>query len=111
MRNQLLRDTDWASMAHSLEVRVPLVDSVLLAKLSPWAGPERRRKGKRLLATAPSRALPTAVTERAKTGFTTPVGTWMTSHIRSGKSASRNVGAATVPWARDWSRVVGARLH
>ena len=26
MRNQLLRDTDWASMAHSLEVRVPLVD-------------------------------------------------------------------------------------
>src|SRR5581483_1251603 len=26
MRNQLLRDTDWASMAHGLEVRVPLVD-------------------------------------------------------------------------------------
>jgi hypothetical protein len=25
MRNQLLRDTDWASMAHSLEVRTPLV--------------------------------------------------------------------------------------
>ena len=34
MRNQLLRDTDWASMAHSLEVRVPLVDAVLLAKLA-----------------------------------------------------------------------------
>ena len=32
MRNQLLRDTDWASMAHSLEVRVPLVDAVLLEK-------------------------------------------------------------------------------
>ena len=31
MRNQLLRDADWASMAHSLEVRVPLVDAVLLA--------------------------------------------------------------------------------
>ena len=30
MRNQLLRDTDWASMAHSLEVRVPLVDVKLL---------------------------------------------------------------------------------
>src|SRR5262249_32812985 len=26
MRNQLLRDADWASMAHSLELRVPLVD-------------------------------------------------------------------------------------
>ena len=30
MRNQLLRDADWASMAHSLEVRVPLVDVQLL---------------------------------------------------------------------------------
>ena len=26
MRNQLLRDTDWASMAHGVEVRVPFVD-------------------------------------------------------------------------------------
>src|ERR1044071_8347615 len=26
MRNQLLRDTDWASMKHSVEVRVPSVD-------------------------------------------------------------------------------------
>ena len=26
MRNQLLRDADWAGMAHSLEIRVPLVD-------------------------------------------------------------------------------------
>ncbi|MDE3217944.1 MAG: hypothetical protein KGO23_01070, partial [Nitrospirota bacterium] len=35
MRNQLLRDTDWASMAHSLEVRIPLVDAILLNKLAP----------------------------------------------------------------------------
>ena len=34
MRNQLLRDTDWASMAHSLEVRVPLVDSKLLSQFA-----------------------------------------------------------------------------
>ena len=26
MRNQLLRDTDWSSMAHGLEVRSPLLD-------------------------------------------------------------------------------------
>ncbi len=30
MRNQLLRDADWAGMAHSLEIRVPLVDLQLL---------------------------------------------------------------------------------
>src|SRR6516225_1488042 len=34
MRNQLLRDTDWASMAHSLEVRVPLVDVKLLSQFA-----------------------------------------------------------------------------
>ena len=35
MRNQLLRDADWASMAHSLEVRVPLVDVPLLRAVAP----------------------------------------------------------------------------
>ena len=40
MKNQLLRDTDWASMAHSLEVRVPLVDVTLLQALCSFkAGP------------------------------------------------------------------------
>jgi asparagine synthase (glutamine-hydrolysing) len=29
MRNQLLRDSDWAGMAHSLEIRVPFVDKIL----------------------------------------------------------------------------------
>lgn len=111
MRNQLLRDTDWASMAHSLEVRVPLVDSVLLAKLAPWAGPQWRRRGKRLLASAPSRGLPDAVTSRAKTGFTTPIEMWMTSHIRARKSERRSVGISAGPWARDWSRVVGEQIQ
>src|SRR5262249_13771507 len=35
MRNQLLRDIDWASMAHGLEVRVPFVDVCLLEHLGP----------------------------------------------------------------------------
>ncbi|MGB6026016.1 MAG: asparagine synthase (glutamine-hydrolyzing), partial [Candidatus Sulfotelmatobacter sp.] len=35
MRNQLLRDADWAGMAHSLEIRVPLVDFTLLRALAP----------------------------------------------------------------------------
>src|SRR5262249_27333022 len=40
LRNQLLRDTDWASMAHGLEVRVPLVDPILLRSVAELtAGP------------------------------------------------------------------------
>ena len=50
MRNQLLRDTDWASMAHSLEVRVPLVDAVLLrADTAPYSA---KNGGKNLCLTA-----------------------------------------------------------
>lgn len=36
LRNQLLRDTDWASMAHAFEVRLPLVDIVLWRRLAPF---------------------------------------------------------------------------
>ena len=35
MRNQLLRDADWAGMAHGVEIRVPLVDVTLLRSLAP----------------------------------------------------------------------------
>ena len=34
MRNQLLRDSDWAAMAHSLEVRMPFVDKMLFDQLA-----------------------------------------------------------------------------
>ena len=35
LRNQLLRDADWAGMAHSVEIRTPLVDRVLLERAAP----------------------------------------------------------------------------
>ena len=73
MRNQLLRDTDWASMAHSLEVRVPLVDVELLRHLAavttntPVAIQAHARRTVRVV------PLPSKVIERSKTGFTTPI--------------------------------------
>ena len=42
MRNQLLRVADWAGMAHSLEIRVPLVDIVLLRKIAPLLASNHR---------------------------------------------------------------------
>ena len=76
LRNQLLRDMDWASMAHSLEVRVPLVDAHLLAKLAPVLV-TRRERGKQILANAPRPPLPDAVRARRKTGFTLPIKEWL----------------------------------
>ena len=107
MRNQLLRDTDWASMAHSLEVRVPLVDARLLSRL---AGPLQAcatDDRKQFLAGSPTVPLPDRVARRPKTGFTTPVGKWQ---LRSAETqAWREVPALareTCPWARRWGHVI-----
>src|ERR1051326_2056864 len=76
LRNQLLRDMDWASMAHSLEVRVPLVDAHLLRKLAPVLV-TRRERVKQVLADAPRPPLPAALRSRRKTGFTLPINEWL----------------------------------
>ena len=76
MRNQLLRDTDWAGMAHSLEIRVPFVDVELLRALVPMlAG--KRPPGKRDMALTPKTGLPDDVLGRAKTGFAVPLWEWL----------------------------------
>jgi asparagine synthase (glutamine-hydrolysing) len=76
MRNQLLRDTDWAGMAHSIEVRVPLVDWTLVRTLAPILA-AHPALGKDALAGAARPRLPASVLDRPKTGFTVPVRDWM----------------------------------
>jgi asparagine synthase (glutamine-hydrolysing) len=76
LRNQLLRDIDWASMAHSLEVRVPLVDAHLLRRLAPVIV-GRRNRGKETLAAAARPPLPREILQRRKTGFTLPIREWL----------------------------------
>jgi asparagine synthase (glutamine-hydrolysing) len=74
MRNQLLRDADWAGMAHSLEIRVPLVDLHLLRAVVPFAS---GLHGKKEMARTPATALPEAILNRRKTGFSIPVRNWL----------------------------------
>lgn len=105
LRNQLLRDSDWASMDHSVELRTPLVDAWLLAQVEPCLSSFERFPHKELLAKAPSKALPDAVIRRRKTGFGIPVGQWRTEHpAPSGASGSR--GWAKV-LASDYGETVG----
>jgi asparagine synthase (glutamine-hydrolysing) len=75
MRNQLLRDTDWASMAHSLEVRTPLVDATLLRQIAPLLMVEKGRC-KQHFADSPRNPLPPWLSTRRKTGFTVPLAAW-----------------------------------
>lgn len=98
LRNQLLRDTDWAGMAHGVEIRPPFVDVPLFRALAPlMAGP--RPPGKAAIAAAAGPALPRAVATRPKTGFTTPVRTWI-----------RELGLDAGPerGLRGWARRVAA---
>ena len=86
MRNQLLRDSDWASMDHSVELRTPLVDAHLLASLQTLLPSFSRYPGKRLLAESPKNPLPSAIIERRKTGFGIPVGRWLAEESPTDKS-------------------------
>jgi asparagine synthase (glutamine-hydrolysing) len=76
MTNQLLRDTDWASMAHSLEVRTPLVDAALLRQIAPLLLVEGARC-KQYFAASPQPPLPSWLRRRKKTGFGIPLAAWM----------------------------------
>lgn len=74
MRNQLLRDADWAGMAHSVEIRVPYLDLPLFEYcLNRFP----RKISKTLLFTALSKPLPDEITSRKKTGFFVPVREWL----------------------------------
>lgn len=85
LRNQLLRDSDWASMDHSVELRTPLVDAHLLQTLQPLLGAFSRYPGKSLLARAPTLPLPDHIQRRRKTGFGIPVSRWLAdSSVRKG---------------------------
>jgi asparagine synthase (glutamine-hydrolysing) len=106
MRNQLLRDTDWTSMTHGLEVRVPLVDHVLLRTVATVACTGRRSESgvtKASLASSPSTPLPEQVVSRAKTGFTTPIGSWLQSRSLPAPAPPSHASRPSKQWARQWA--------
>lgn len=104
LRNQLLRDTDWASMAHSLEVRVPFVDAILLRAVASDFASLGPGVGKRLLANSPNIAVPSQILGRGKTGFGTPIEQWLKDdkRIERWRQVPR-LQSANCPWARRWA--------
>lgn len=104
MRNQLLRDADWAGMAHGIEIRVPLVDVDLLRSTAPLMSSLTPRAGKNALAAAPSLPLPSEILKRAKTGFAVPTAVW-TAASTGATSGAEPRGLTS----RRWSKLVIAR--
>lgn len=79
MKNQLLRDTDWASMTHPIEVRVPFAEAGLLSSLAPFLHGSGSKKHWLLESTA--QPLPPQLATRRKTGFVVPLWDWMRAEL------------------------------
>lgn len=98
MRNQLLRDADWAGMSHGVEIRLPFVDPFFLAALP--SGPVLAgMNAKDAIAEVPTPPLPDSVRHRRKTGFTTPLGRWLQDAAGAPRQPGIDLSAASRAWA------------
>jgi asparagine synthase (glutamine-hydrolysing) len=79
MQNQLLRDTDYMSMSHGLEVRVPFLDQDLMGLMHSIAAQTKfsKKQPKHLLIKAFRNLLPEPAWNRKKMGFSFPFAEWM----------------------------------
>lgn len=128
MQNQLLRDTDAMSMSHSLEVRVPFLDSELVEYVcrSPSNAKRGGEGAKPLLRRAVSDIVPSTVLQRDKTGFTFPFAEWLDDElepvverafqedilaqtpldVNAARSLREAFRRGEVHWSRPWAVVV-----
>src|SRR6266851_3811387 len=90
MASTLLRDTDSVSMARSLEVRVPLLDTPLVEFVGSLPDAARRRPGtqKALLVEALGDLLPQEILAQRKRTFTLPWEEWLRGPLRVRMEAS-----------------------
>jgi len=127
LQNQLLKDTDVMSMAHSVEVRVPFLDHPLVEHVLalPRAWRLERGRPKALLLDALGDALPQEVWDRPKMGFTFPFESWLRERadelerrclepklLRPAAVGAvwRQFRAGRVHWSRPWSLLVLAQF-
>jgi len=84
MRNTLLRDSDFMSMAHGLEVRVPFLDRELVETCFRIPGHKKLqgRSPKGLLLASLGVELPAEIANRPKRGFTLPFERWLRGEMR-----------------------------
>lgn len=124
MKSMLLRDTDQMSMAHSLEVRVPLLDPDLVEFLFTVPGTLKldRHRPKPLLTRPLDGLIPKECIFRPKKGFELPFEVWLRKDLKNRieelfasyesnklfseiglRSLWRSFNAGKVSWSRVWA--------
>jgi asparagine synthase (glutamine-hydrolysing) len=128
MRNTLLRDSDFMSMAHGLELRVPFLDRALVEACFRISGKGKLQgdSPKPLLLRSLGVELPPEIVNRPKRGFTLPFEHWLRAEMKPmvGDALSKNGGmqdllsagsvrdvwnrflAGRTSWSRPWSLFV-----
>jgi asparagine synthase (glutamine-hydrolysing) len=107
MRHQLLRDSDWAGMGHSVEIRVPFVDVELLRNIAPLLA-SKHSPTKQDMARTPSSPLPPSILNRRKTGFQVPVRDWLLARSKYDRLRKHHYGRNR--GLRGWAREVYAHF-
>jgi asparagine synthase (glutamine-hydrolysing) len=100
---RLLRDNDVASMASSLEQRVPLVDRVLFESVDRLPDQARYRPlgEKAMLRRIGLRGLDPALFERPKSGFVLPFDRWIRRGLKDAMDQTLRDPQAIVPVGLD----------
>jgi asparagine synthase (glutamine-hydrolysing) len=114
LHDQLLRDTDSMSMAHSIEARVPFLDPALVEAVLRLPPDAKLKRGvnKPLLLESIDDPLPREIWDRPKQGFTLPFARFLREHHL--ELEARTLDAA--PFAPDavrrvWRSFLDGRVH
>lgn len=118
MQSQLLKDTDVMSMWHSIEVRVPFLDTELV-KIVNSISPELKYNGtipKQLLVKAYNDILPRQIWDRKKQGFVFPFQNWIegseyTCFKYVDDKIKNRYQSGTINWTRYWAYLVANNFN
>lgn len=105
LRNQLLRDSDVMSMAHSLELRVPFVDRLFVETLNAMDSASRFAENKDALIRAVG-DLPEFIVKRSRQGFVLPFTDWLSRGPADRLERLRRFPVKPRNWYRSWSLLV-----
>jgi asparagine synthase (glutamine-hydrolysing) len=120
MQSTLLRDTDQMSMAHALEVRVPLIDSWLVEFCFTLPGNCKvdQNSPKPLISQSIRNIIPQEIISRPKMGFELPFEQWLRQGLKGELTEIFHANSSEVSWpfefkgfASIWGQFQAGRLN